>query len=93
MTPRDFCFWLQGYLELRTIPLDMTAEQVAIVKQHLALVFVHSIDPAIEAERPGTKPVLDKIHEKPPTSVGTWPPPGGSIGDGSGHTPGVIVRC
>lgn len=46
MTSRDFCYLLQGYFELtgtdRTLPLS--AEQVAIIKAHLAMVFVHEID-------------------------------------------------
>lgn len=50
MTSRDFCYWLQGYLEIqsaRTAPsLAMTEQQVKVIQSHLSLVFVHEIDPA-----------------------------------------------
>lgn len=46
MTSRDFCFWLQGHFELNP-GAPMTAEQVDMVKRHLALVFKHEIDPAM----------------------------------------------
>ena len=38
MEPRDFCYWLQGMLELGN-PKDLNAEQVLCIKDHLALVF------------------------------------------------------
>lgn len=38
MTPRDFVYWLQGYLELEN-PASLNAEQTQIVKDHLKLVF------------------------------------------------------
>ena len=45
MTTRDFCYWLQGFLEIRgKDPDGMTSEQVEIVKNHLNLVFIHDID-------------------------------------------------
>lgn len=40
MTPQDFCYWLQGYLELtegQSQGLDLT--QTLIVREHLKLVF------------------------------------------------------
>lgn len=47
MRSRDFCYWLQGFLELRTNQqTDMNAAQVECVRRHLALVFVHEIDPS-----------------------------------------------
>ena len=43
MTPRDFVYWLQGYIELTEIEvgsdIEMTPAQIDIVKQHLNLVF------------------------------------------------------
>lgn len=49
MTSRDFCFWLQGYMELthNAAERELTAGQVACVKKHLALVFKHEIDPSM----------------------------------------------
>lgn len=41
MTSRDFCFWLQGYFEL-TIgdnTVELTPEQVLLIKKHLQLAF------------------------------------------------------
>ena len=50
MTSRDFCYWLQGYFEIEKkrageIPM-LGAEQVQCIAEHLALVFVHEIDPS-----------------------------------------------
>lgn len=46
MQSRDFCYWLQGYFELAGDgPLSQA--QATAVKQHLAMVFVHEIDPSM----------------------------------------------
>jgi hypothetical protein len=65
MTSRDFCYWLQGFFELRSKGErdDMSAEQIDVVKRHLALVFKHEIDPSIDRKDPVKKVELDKIHE------------------------------
>ena len=60
MTSRDFCFWLQGYLELAPAGQPMSAEQVEAVRKHLALVFVHEIDPAMGDQKKQDE--LNKIH-------------------------------
>lgn len=39
MNSIEFCYWLQGYLELRDEDKLLTARQIKIVKDHLALVF------------------------------------------------------
>ncbi len=39
MTHRDFCYWLQGHLELAPAG-GLSQEQVAVVREHLKLVFV-----------------------------------------------------
>lgn len=46
MTSRDFCYWLQGYLEIEGAKAELTGEKLESVKKHLALVFVHEIDPS-----------------------------------------------
>lgn len=54
MTSRDFCYWLQGYLEIsNSKPKDLTldAAQVATVQKHLNLVFKHEIDPSMGDEK------------------------------------------
>lgn len=43
MTPRDFCYWLQGMLEIGK-PTSLSAEQLSVVQNHLNLVFKHEID-------------------------------------------------
>ncbi len=64
MKSRDFCFWLQGFFEITEAKegpvVGLSPSQVHALKQHLALVFKHEIDPsqgdtAHQAE-------LNKIH-------------------------------
>jgi hypothetical protein len=62
MTSRDFCYWLQGFLELNT-PDDIkpvSKEQVQCIQKHLALVFTHEIDPSHGDEEAQKK--LNAIH-------------------------------
>lgn len=59
MTSRDFVYWLQGFMEINQ-PLSITEEQTKIIKNHLALVFKHEIDPSMgNAEH---QEELNKIH-------------------------------
>lgn len=47
MTPENFCYWLQGFMEL-TNPNVLNENQVKILKEHLSLVFdkvTSDIDP------------------------------------------------
>lgn len=67
MTSRDFAFWLQGFLEIRGNGEGMTPEQVACVQKHLALVFVHEIDPSMPSKK------LDEIHSGKPTPSNVGP--------------------
>ena len=46
MTSRDFAFWLQGFFEIQK-PVTIDAAQVAMIKAHLAMVFIHEIDPSM----------------------------------------------
>jgi hypothetical protein len=46
MTERDFCYWLQGYLELAGTDAALTPERVECVRRHLSMVFEHAIDPS-----------------------------------------------
>ncbi|MEH1808504.1 hypothetical protein [Nostoc sp.] len=45
MTSRDFCYWLQGVFEGGQVT-SLNEEQVKIISDHLAMVFVHEIDPS-----------------------------------------------
>ncbi len=85
MTSRDFCFWMQGFFELRGEDAPITAEQAACIQKHLALVFVHEIDPS--AGGPAEQAKLNAAHTAEPAtnqhlSSQRPPPPGG-----------FIVRC
>lgn len=54
MTSRDFCYWLQGYFEISSIHhsnneqtiVTLNSEQVKAIRNHLAMVFKHEIDPS-----------------------------------------------
>jgi len=61
MNPVDFCFWLQGHFEMSGNN-SMTNDQVRIMKEHLDLVFVHSIDPARNSETTATEEALNQAH-------------------------------
>ena len=51
MTSRDFCYWLQGYFELNPANTDQRIKieewQIQIIKNHLAMVLKHEIDPSM----------------------------------------------
>lgn len=60
MLSRDFCFWLQGFLELS--PRNpITIEQRDVIAKHLNLVFEHEIDPSDGG--PDVQEKLNAIHE------------------------------
>ena len=65
MTARDFCYWLQGKLEIDAVDpaasKALTAAQVDVIQKHLAMVFVHDIDP--KAGGPEHQKLLDEIHK------------------------------
>lgn len=62
MTSRDFCYWLQGHLELRGLNsgLALDAGQVECIRKHLNLVFKHEIDLSAGSAEHQLK--LDAIH-------------------------------
>lgn len=67
MTSRDFCFWLQGYLEITGaggVGGTMSDQQVACIQRHLGLVFTHEIDPSMKTPEPKTahETTLDEKH-------------------------------
>lgn len=84
MTSRDFCYWLQGYLEIATAgervestAIMLNPTQLEMVKRHLAMVFKHEIDPSIDNGNAMHGDVLNAIHGPP-------------IIDGLGGTPGPV---
>lgn len=48
MTPRDFCYWLQGYFEIggQEHDVELSADRLAIINKHLQLVFESEFDSA-----------------------------------------------
>lgn len=74
MTSVQFCFWLQGFFEIggtahQPQTPSLAAEQVQVIKKHLALVFKHEIDPSQGS--PEHQATLQEIHDafkpsKPP---------------------------
>lgn len=45
MTSRDFVYWLQGFFELTgDQPVTLAPDVVKVIRNHLALVFIHEID-------------------------------------------------
>jgi hypothetical protein len=64
MTSRDFCYWLQGYIEVSQakdgkLP-SLDQDQMVNIQKHLSMVFKHEIDPSA-----GPKPnqdALDHLH-------------------------------
>ena len=71
MTAQEFCYWLQGKLEIdevkhgRGVYVEpLTVDQVACIKRHLDLVFAHDIDP--KAGGPGVQDKLNSIHNDLP---------------------------
>ncbi len=67
MTPRDFCYWLQGHFELAGKGATLTAEQVDLVQRHLSLVFKHEID------APDPTGELQAAHDGAPVAIGGKP--------------------
>jgi hypothetical protein len=61
MTSRDFCYWLQGFFELTGSNKALTKEQCQMIKAHLAMVFVHEIDPSHGT--PEHRAVLQDLHD------------------------------
>ena len=61
MTARDFCYWLQGKLEIDGEPKPLTATQVEVIQRHLSLVFIHDIDP--KAGGPEVQKKLNAVHD------------------------------
>lgn len=50
MTPQEFCYWLQGMMEIQN-PESLSAEQTQMVKDHLKLVFT-KVTPEAKKEIP-----------------------------------------
>ena len=45
MTTEQFCYWLQGFMELNPSMATPSAEQMKMIREHLAEVFVKKTPP------------------------------------------------
>ena len=69
MTSREFCYWLQGYFEIEGLSVQgeqgsipqLTTQQTLVIKNHLAMVFKHEIDPSLGT--PEHRAKLQEAHE------------------------------
>lgn len=66
MQSRDFCYWLQGYFEIKGDDV-LTEAQVALIRKHLNLVFEHEIDPSMGDQKEQDK--LNSIHHSPGSTL------------------------
>jgi hypothetical protein len=57
MTARDFCYWLQGFLEI-TDASTIDEKQLGMIRKHLNMVFAQDIDPTH-----GDKTKQDKLNQ------------------------------
>ncbi len=68
MTPENFCYWLQGLLEVGD-PSTLDAQQVLIIKDHLNLVFKKETttikNPTISDWLLSDAPIATKFKLKP----------------------------
>lgn len=63
MTSKDFVYWLQGFFELSEDNAALSEKQVATIKAHLTLVFLHEIDPSY-SDDPMVQKIFQNIHDK-----------------------------
>lgn len=47
MTPQEFCYWLQGLLELSPDLKNLNEAQVKMIRDHLGYVFTH-LNPTLQ---------------------------------------------
>lgn len=74
MQSRDFAYWLQGYFEITSAtsnrePDGLSVGQVEMIKNHLAMVFKHEIDPSMGDKK--HQDGLNAIHNNNPFDGGT----------------------
>lgn len=91
MTSRDFCYWLQGLFELGS-PAVLDAKQTDLVRAHLAMVFIHEIDPSAGDVK--QQAVLNDIHKQLDQTAKAQAQAGQQISTIGGIGPnGAIYRC
>lgn len=92
MTSRDFCYWLQGYFELTDIEMlknGVGPGQLAMIKNHLNMVFKHEIDPSF-----GNKETVEELHKiHSPEKYTGIESIGKILAGGAGEIPTSILNC
>lgn len=68
MTPEQFAYWLQGFMELSGESATFTPAQVKMIREHLATVFVKVTPPL------APPPLSPYIAPAPPVVVGPFSP-------------------
>jgi hypothetical protein len=103
MKSRDFCYWLQGYFEINGPQprpgewMDsLNSDQIKVIKNHLAMVFKHEIDPSNGT--PEHNQELSKIHVGGGTAsyspkIDTFTGSGSAGGAGSSGPPIAAMNC
>lgn len=106
MKAEQFVFWLQGFFEIseaqsgsKPKKTKLDEKQVQMIKQHLALVFFHEIDPAYSSD-PKVHSKMNEIHsgkkESETPAIPEKKPFRPSDGGGGGMFPSesdVVYRC
>lgn len=65
MKPTEFCYWLQGFFELSQ-STQLSEKQVQMIKNHLAMVFYHEIDPSYTKDVENSEKhqeILNELHD------------------------------
>ena len=62
MKPTEFVYWLQGFFELSE-STKLSEKQVEMIKNHLAMVFYHEIDPSYTKDVENGKKHQEKLNE------------------------------
>lgn len=68
MTPENFCYWLQGFIEINGGCKEITPEQVKTINDHLQLVFVK-----LTPNNVSMQDYLEKVVLTKPATIDTSP--------------------
>jgi hypothetical protein len=74
MTPEQFCYWLQGFIELSGNGIALSKAQMDMVREHLALVF-NKVTPPLAVPQPTIVPQIIPLPYIEPVrpSTSPWP--------------------
>lgn len=63
MTPREFCYWLQGFFEV-VQPKTLTKDQVTAIKEKL--------DESLDEPHKALKALAEAVKKTPKSDPGRW---------------------